>query len=127
MLPMDDAGGPADDPQAGRRGFVTAPPPIHITITPRAREAITDILRVRSRGSVVHLSMVLGPAPHPSLAFRPPSGEQLVFEQDGVPLVVDPEHRSYLSEATVDHGVEDGFASFSIEGPNLPQPTSGPG
>jgi Fe-S cluster assembly iron-binding protein IscA len=117
---------PEGDPQAGRRGFVTSPPPIHVLITPRAQEALIDILRVRPRGSVVHLTVVLGANPHPSLAIRPPAGDQLVFEQDGIPLVVDPGSRKYLAEATVDQVVEDGFASFAIDGPNLPKPPSDP-
>lgn len=85
-----------------------------------------DILRVRSRGSVVHLSMVLGSNPHPSIAFRPPQAEDVVFEAQGVPLVVDPDSRPYLADATVDEIVEDGFASFEISGPNVPPPLTGP-
>lgn len=123
---MEAEGTPPDDPQAGRRGFVTSPPPIQVSITPRAREALVEILRLKRRGSVVHLLMVLGENPHPNLVVRPPTGDQLVFEQEGIPLVVDPESRPFLAGATVDHVVEDGFASFEIHGPNLPRPPADP-
>lgn len=122
-LAMTEDGAVEDGSQRGRRGFITSPPPIPLTITPRAQEALVEVLRLRPRGSVVHLTIVWDANPHPTLSFRPPSGDQLVFEHEGIPLVVEPNCRPYLAGCTVDHVVEEGFASFEIRGPNLPRPT----
>lgn len=103
----------------GRREFALAPPPIPFVVTPRAREALVEVLRIRPRGCVVHLTMVLGEHPHPRLSFQPATRGEVVFEQGGIPFVIDPPSRRFLSGATIDHVVEDGFASFEIEGPNL--------
>ncbi len=108
-------------PTGSRKEYVPSPPPVHLTVTPRAKDALIEVLRVRPRGCVLHLTMVTGKNPHPNLTFAPATRGDEVFEQDGLPFVVDRESRPYLADATLDHVVEDGFASFEIEGPNLPQ------
>lgn len=110
------------------RQFSLAPPPIPLHVTSAARDALVELLRVRPRGCVVHLLMVLDQNPHPNLLIRPATRGQLVFEQDGVPFVVEAESCPYFREAVIDHTVEEGFASFQIEGPNFPRrsPTEEP-
>ncbi|MDE1819921.1 MAG: hypothetical protein KGJ23_04850 [Euryarchaeota archaeon] len=116
-----------DEPQKGRREFALSPPLISLRLTAPAREALTDLLRIRPRGSVVHLTMVPGDPPHPHLALRPATRGEVVFEVEGLPFVVDPESQAAFAGATIDHVVEDGFAAFQVEGPHLPQAERGLG
>ncbi len=69
----------------------------------------------------MHLTLVAGPDPHPNLTFRPAARGDVVFELEGIPFVVDPYSRPVFRQATLDHVIEEGFASFQIDGPFLPQ------
>lgn len=117
---MSEQGPSTAGPGPGRRDFTLCPPPIPLAVTTRAREALIEVLRVRPRGCVVHLTMVLGERPHPNLLFAPATRGDEVFELEGVPFAIDPASRPYLTGAKIDHVVEDGFSSFEIDGPNLP-------
>ena len=107
-------------PTGSRKEYIPSPPSIRLTVTPRAKDALIEVLRVRPRGCVIHLTMVAGKIPHPYLIFAPATRGEEVFEQDGLPFVVDRESRPHLADAILDHVVEDGFASFEVDGPNLP-------
>ena len=117
---MNEYSTPGAPTGAARREYVPSAPPVSLSITPGGREASLEVLRTRPRGSVVHVTMVLGEVPYARLTFRPAIRGEEVFELESIPFVVDPPSRPYLEGATIEHGVEDGFAAFQIDGPNIP-------
>ncbi|MDE1821805.1 MAG: DUF59 domain-containing protein [Euryarchaeota archaeon] len=99
--------------------------PFRITVTPRAKDALLGVLRAHERGFAVRLFVLPGAQPRPNMAVERPRSHEKVLEVEGVPLVVDDTSRKYLAESTIDYVVEEGYAGFHLEGPNLPSTPPG--
>lgn len=122
---MNPSGPP---PTPGPSPSDPAPPKPHLSLvlTPRAREAIEELLRIRPRGYVAHLSVVPGTPPVPRMRLRSASRGEVVSPAEGLPFVIDPGSDPFLSGATIDYRSEDGFAFFEITGPGLAPARAGP-
>ena len=117
--PPPTPGPPPSDPASPRL-------PLPLALTPHARVAIEDLLRIRPRGYVVHLSILPGTPPIPRMRLRPAAQGEVVSWADGLPFVIDPGSDPFLSGATIEYRSEEGFAFFEITGPGLAPARSGP-
>lgn len=79
-----------------------------ITITAKAREHLSKLYNTEmNEGAVLHLQVVDANTPytHAELTFEtvtPAHAEKMIFHVQGLPIMIDPQHRSVLEDTQID-------------------------
>ena len=101
-----------------------------ITITSKAKEHINKLYQAEmNQGTVLHLKVVDANTPytHAELTFEtvtPAHAEKMIFHVEGLPIMLDPQHRSVLEDTVVDFNDQDPLnKELEIHTPHL-QPLS---
>jgi iron-sulfur cluster assembly protein len=92
-----------------------------ITLTPKAATKVKDLLSAKNRTDLgLRLYVSAGGCRGFSygMAWDAPAGEDAVFEQEGVRLIVDPMSEAYLEGAEVDFNDALMGGGFTIRNPN---------
>lgn len=97
-----------------------------ITITAKAKEYLNKLYQAEiNQGTVLHLQVVDANTPytHAELSFEtvtPAHAEKMIFHVEGLPIMLDPQHRSVLEDTVVDLNDQDPLnKELDIRTPNL--------